>query len=219
MKFIKFLPVIICILISCKTQNDPQRSRDVNSNQIIGGGCDGCEFMYVDMPEFIDHIGTSFGWQKTNSQNLLVNGNVYNNDGKTPAENIIIYYWHTDDEGLYTAKGVKNNHNHGDLRGWVKTDKKGQFQIYTSRPKPYPNDVLPAHIHLSIKEPNLPNEYYAEDIVFDDDPLLNDYLKRYPPANRCGSGIVRTTLIKNIQTVHHNITLGLNIPNYPSSKN
>jgi protocatechuate 3,4-dioxygenase beta subunit len=69
------------------------------------------------------------------------------------------------------------------------------------RPAPYPNDVLPAHIHLSIKEPDVENEYYTDDINFDDDKLLTPDFKKYPEENRGGSGVVRVSLKGDIQSL------------------
>ena len=109
----------------------------------------------------------------------MVTGTVFQIDGKTPAPNVIIYYWQTDHEGYYSPKDGMDEQakKHGHIRGWVKTDIEGKYSIYTIRPSPYPNEVLPAHIHLSIKEPGIKNEYYTDDINFDDDPLLISYLK------------------------------------------
>src|SRR5690606_33256026 len=93
---------------------------------------------------------------------------------------VIIYYWHTDDHGLYASNEATPNlaKEHGKLRGWVKSDKQGNYTIRTSRPAPYPKDNIPQHIHLAIKEPELPNEYYA-DLYFDDDPLYLNHQKKY----------------------------------------
>ena len=54
---------------------------------------------------------------------------------------------------------------------------KGKYTIRTIRPSPYPNDILPAHIHLSIKEPDVAHEYYTDEINFDDDKLLIPHFK------------------------------------------
>jgi protocatechuate 3,4-dioxygenase beta subunit len=172
--------------------------------------------MYVGMPATINSSDTSAGWTEK-GQKLLVTGTVYKLDGRTPAQNVIIYYWHTDNDGLYSPRqGMSEKaKRHGHIRGWIKTDEKGKYSIYTIRPAPYPNDVIPAHIHLSIKEHDIDNEYYPDDINFDDDKLLIPYFKRYPQENRCGSGVVRVLLNGDTQIAEHDIILGLNIPNYP----
>ncbi|MBX2922234.1 MAG: hypothetical protein KF746_08590 [Chitinophagaceae bacterium] len=103
---------------------------------------------------------------------------------------------------------------HGYIRGWVKTDTNGRYMIRTIRPAPYPDDVLPAHIHLSVKEPDVANEYYTDEINFDDDTLLIPHFKRYPQENRGGSGVVRVLLKDSLQIAEHDMILGLNIPGY-----
>ena len=104
---------------------------------------------------------------------------------------------------------------HGYIRGWVKTDSLGRYFIYTVRPGKYPAGDFPAHIHLTIKEPDEINEYYIDDIVFDDDKLLTTaYRKKM--ENRAGSGVVRMERQKDSLLVgERNIILGLNIPDYP----
>ncbi len=201
--------------IAKENQNLIKGASNVQNKDVVGGGCDGCELMYVDMPSEINFIDTSDGWNVMGAQKLLITGTVYKTDGKTLAPNVLIYYWHTNQKGLYTSIKSGKAKVHGDLRGWIKTNEKGQYQIFTLRPNPYPNDTSPAHIHFSIKEPGLSNEYYPEDLVFDDDPLLIPSLKKYPPSNRCGSGIVRILIEGEVQVAEHDFVLGLNVPNYP----
>jgi protocatechuate 3,4-dioxygenase, beta subunit len=188
-----------------------------NTKKIVGGGCDGCELMYVGIPKNISSIDTSAGW-KEKGQKLLLTGKVYKIDGKTVAPNVIIYYWQTDNNGYYspTNEMAEKTKRHGHIRGWVKTDENGEYFIYTIRPTPYPNDHIPAHIHTSIKEPNIDNEYYIDDFVFDEDKLLTTD-KRKALKNRGGSGILRVLLNGDVQIAEHNIILGLHIPNYPET--
>lgn len=183
---------------------------------LIGGGCDGCDLMYIGMPADITPIDTSVGWREK-GQKLIVSGRAYRHDGKTPAPNVIIYYWHTDNDGYYApGKGMDEKVSaHGHIRGWVKTDEKGNYKICTIKPAPYPGQAIPAHIHFSIKEPDLANEYYPDDLNFEDDTLLTPYLKKYPQEKRCGSGIVKTIRNGDLLLAEHPFFLGLNIPGYP----
>ena len=185
----------------------------------VGGDCEEgyCELMYVGIPQEINPVDTSKGWFEK-GQKLIVTGTVYKIDGKTPAPGVIVYYHHTDHEGYYSPGPNKpeDQTRHGHLRGWVKTDASGKYTLFTNRPAPYPNENLPAHIHLIIKEPNIKNEYWIDDLVFDDDKLLIPYRKKYPEtAPRGGSGTLRVLLKNGIQIAEHDIILGLNIPNYP----
>lgn len=212
------LALMLCvylILLSCNGQTTIQTEfKKHNKEKIVGGGCDGCELMYVGMPENISSEHTSIGWME-GSQKLIVTGRVFKLDGKTPASDAIIYYWHTDDNGLYSSYDtVTKVLPHGKIRGWVKSDGNGFYKVKTSRPAAYPNDTNPEHIHLSIKEPSIDNEYFA-DLFFDDDPLYLNYKKKHGRADRAGSESLRVLLDGEVQIVEHDIILGLNIPNYP----
>lgn len=213
--------ILINFLTSCKGQSNNNQGTPKNNSgksKIVGGGCDGCEIMYFGMPKNMNAVDTSAGWTGK-GQKLIITGTVYNLDGKTPAPNVIIYYWQTDQNGYYSPKQGMDTKakKHGQMRGWIKTDENGKYTIYTIRPAPYPNNVLPAHIHLSIKEPDVENEYYTDEINFDDDKLLIAHFKKFPQENRGGSGVVRILLKDDIQIAEHDIVLGLNIPNYPKN--
>lgn len=214
------LPLFVTFILCC-TQNTKKQlgvSKQSKSEKIVGGGCDGCEIMFVGMPANIKSSDTSAGWREK-GQKLLITGTVFKLDGKTPAPNVIIYYWHTDNNGYYSPKiGMDEKaKRHGHLRGWVKSDENGKYSIYTIRPAPYPNESIPAHIHTSVKEPTIDNEYYIDEFVFDDDTLLEGN-KRKALENRGGSGILRVLISDDIQIAEHNIILGLNIPNYPETR-
>jgi protocatechuate 3,4-dioxygenase beta subunit len=104
---------------------------------------------------------------------------------------------------------------HGYIRGWVKTNADGKYFIYTVRPGTYPTLDEPAHIHITVKEPNDLKEYYLDDFVFDDDKLLTS-ARRQKMENRSGSGIIRFVRKGDLQIGERNIILGLNIPDYPN---
>ena len=215
--YVAFSVFIFICLAGCSGQTitEPSAKNNKRVKKLVGGGCDGCEIMYVDMPTNISSVDTSPGW-KENGQKLLITGKVYKVDGKTPVPEVIIYYWQTDNNGYYSPiKGMNAKaKRHGHIRGWVKTDKNGSYQIYTIKPAPYPNDNIPAHIHTSIKEPTINNEYYIDEFVFDNDTLLTS-AKRKALENRGGSGILKVLITKGLQVAEHDIILGRNIPDYP----
>jgi len=212
--------LLLTTIHGCNGQsNQGKESRSIpDQKKLVGGGCDGCELMYIGMPAQISSSDTSAGWTEK-GQKLLITGTVYQVDGRTPAENVIIYYWQTDNNGYYSPRQEMDEkaRRHGHLRGWVKTDDQGKYSIYTIRPAPYPNENIPAHIHTSVKEPDY-NEYYIDEFVFDDDRLLTGE-KRKSLENRGGSGILRVLISGELQVAEHNIILGLNIPNYPTTTN
>jgi protocatechuate 3,4-dioxygenase beta subunit len=206
---LRFISLLIFTTIVSSAEN----------SSIVGGGCDGCELMYVNMPEEITSVSKSPAWE-TKGQKLLVTGKVFQIDGMTPAKNVIVYYWQTDDEGHYSNHELLDSKakRHGYIRGWIKSDTQGNYSIYTIKPKAYPNRNIPAHIHLSIKEPNIKNEYYVDNLEFDYDKLLTSDL-RQKHQKRGGSGILRAFEKDDLIIAEHNIILGLNIPNYPINLN
>jgi protocatechuate 3,4-dioxygenase, beta subunit len=210
---------IITLLTSCQAQpatdKANQQKAPAQTQQPVGGGCEGCELMYVAMPNEITPEHRSIGWTE-GTQKLMVTGRVFQRDGKTPAPGIIIYYWHTDENGLYSSNSQTpaNARQHGKNRGWVKSDKDGNYTMKTVRPGAYPNDVIPQHIHLSIKEPDIPQEYYA-DLYFEDDPLYAGHVKKYGKIDRAGNELLRVRREGGVLIADHAVILGLNIPNYP----
>jgi protocatechuate 3,4-dioxygenase, beta subunit len=182
------------------------------NKKVVRGGCEGCELYKEGMPK-------SVNWQTKmavgeKGEALTISGFIFKNDGKTPAANVILYIYHTDNDGLYKASANQNQaKRHGRLRGWMKTDSTGRYEFTTIKPATYPNTKFLAHIHPTIKESDK-NEYYIDDFVFEDDPNMNDKEKKNMQY-RGGNGIVK--LSKNKEGVligTRNIILGLNIPNY-----
>lgn len=218
-KTLSYLLLCLCciILTQCKGQI---KQPDVHNNTtvqnvIVGGPFENAEFTFVGMPQRIQSIDTSKGWHQK-GQKLLITGTMFKRDGVTPAPNVIMYYYHTDVNGVY-ADGPDLDRRvvrHGYIRGWVQSDANGRYSIYTVRPASYPNGRELAHIHPAIKEPTIDNAYYIDEFVFDDDKFLTT-AKRKAMQNRGGSGILRVLIDGELQIAEHNIILGLNIPDYP----
>ena len=129
---------------------------------------------------------------------LLIQGRIVRGSGD-PLRNAILYAYHTDHSGLYSKKGdeIGAQKWHGRHHGWCRTDSLGRFEIHSIRPAPYPDNTMPAHIHCAIKESS-GRTYYINDIVFSDDPLVNEeYVDNLTLQG--GSGIVE--LKKNDQDI------------------
>lgn len=172
------------------------------------------------IPEKLSSTDTSPGWNET-GQKILLTGTVYEIDGKTPAKNTILYYYQTDNNGVYSNREdeprnmPKNSlgQTHGHIRGWVKTGDDGKYSIYTIKPGTYPSRNEPAHIHISVREESIETPYYIDDFVFDDDALLTTK-RRLKMENRGGSGVIRFVEKEGLLIGERNIILGLNIPDY-----
>lgn len=199
--------IFFLVLSACNSQTNKKL------NLVVGGGCEGCEAIYEYGNIKLNTIDTLPGFQETEPK-LKITGTVFEKDRRTPAENVILYIYHTNRKGIYETKGNEKGwaKRHGFIRGWVKTDATGKFTFYTFRPATYPDRSEPEHIHLTVKQPDK-NEYYLDSYVFDDDPLLTTEQRNKLP-NRGSSGIVKPILNADILTIHRDIILGLNIPGY-----
>ena len=176
---------------------------------------------YYKMPKNLSASDTSPAF-KENGQKILLTGTVYQIDGKSPASNVILYYYQTNTDGVYAtkeseARNMPKNElgqTHGYIRGWLKTDKQGNYSIYTIKPETYPSRDQPAHVHITVKEINMEAPYYIDDFVFDNDRLLTTQWRKNM-ENRGGSGVIRFVKKDSLWIGERNIYLGLNIPDYP----
>lgn len=202
----KLLIVVFSCLAfaACKSQT---------SDRVVGGPCQGCEALleYGDKP--LTAVDTLPKFAETEPK-LKLSGTVYQKDGKTPAQNVILYFHQTNRKGIYETKGDEQGwaRRHGFIRGWVKTGPDGRYTVYTFRPASYPNTSEPEHIHITVKEPGLVS-YYIDSVVFTDDPFLTAEEKA-GLNGRGGSGVVTPIKEANMLTVQRDIILGKNIPDY-----
>lgn len=182
-------------------------------SQTIGGPCEGCEALLEYGNRELTSTDTLPDYFETEPK-MLIQGTVFQPDGKTPAKDIIIYAYHTNREGVYPTKGNEIGwaRRHGYIRGWVKTDENGQYRFHTFRPVTYPSRTEPAHVHLIIKEPGK-QEYWIDSILFEDDELLTTKA-RNKMGNRGGSGIVILKRTASTLLAKRDIVLGKNIQNY-----
>ena len=152
--------------------------------------CEGCEATEEKDPAEIDAVAAIAGPDEPGEQ-LILRGKVYLADGATPAHGVVIYLHQTNAEGYYAGgEGAPTRwqRRHGRLRGWAKTDADGSYEFQTIKPAPYPTMTMPAHIHLYVKEANLP-PYYIDDVVFEGEfGVTDDYRDRM--ELRGGNGIV-----------------------------
>ncbi len=206
---ILFLTTILLGFSSCTGQ---ERSTSPNQKK-VGGPCEGCEAIYEYGNRTLTPLDTLPNFERSEHK-LFIAGTVFQPDRQTPAEDVIIYVYHTNRNGIYETRGDEKGwaRRHGYIRGWAKTGIDGKFAFYTFRPAAYPDGREPEHVHITLKEPDK-NEYYIDSYFFDDDPLLTKE-ERGNLKNRGGSGIVRPSLKNGIMSVHRDIILGLNIPNY-----
>lgn len=200
---------------SCNSQNTKKETETLSDD------FDNSMPFYYKMPIKLSATDTSAAF-KEKGQKILLTGTVYQIDGKTPASNVILYYYQTNTKGIYATKESeernmpknKLGHTHGYIRGWVKTDEQGNYSIYTIKPETYPSRDQPAHVHITVNEKNRDEPYYIDDFVFDNDRLLTTQWRKNM-ENRGGTGVIRFVEKDHIWIGERNIYLGLNIPDYP----
>ena len=118
---------------------------------------------------------SSIADESVEGERLILEGIIYESDGNTPAENVIVYAYHTNKDGLYEKKGNEtgNGIRHGYLRGWAKTNREGKYRFYTIKPAPYPNNAEPAHIHITLQRADF-NEYWINATWFKGDTIITE---------------------------------------------
>ena len=209
--------ILLIAIASCSESKTNAQTQNTSKRERVGGQCEGCEAVYENTTPF-----RNLDWQLTmpdyadKGPKLHITGVVYKADGKTPASGTILYLYHTDQSGNYPPGNEKGwGRRHGYIRGWLKTNEKGQYSIKTLKPASYPNRQAAAHIHCIIKENNL-NEYYVGDFLFDDDPLVNSEEKANTNVPG-GNGVLKLQEKNGILYGIRNIYLGKSIRNYPVS--
>lgn len=202
-----FLTILLSPCTRAQTWNE-------SNAKLIGGLCEGCEAIFEYGNKELHYIDTLPDF-KGEGTRIKISGTVYQNDGKTPARDVILYVYHTNQNGIYENKYDKKNwaKRHGYIRGWVKTGKDGRYTFYTLKPGTYPDGSISAHIHPIILEPN-GKYYWLGSYHFEGDPLLTE--KEISPHSQRGgsSGLLSIHKEGNLWVGERDIILGKNVPNY-----
>jgi protocatechuate 3,4-dioxygenase beta subunit len=126
---------------------------------------------------------------------LIVTGQVFGPDGKTPLAGASVYVYHTDAKGLYTPE--TNDNRNPRLRGYMRTDAQGRYEFSTIKPAPYPNNRIAAHIHYVVNAPGYQERVF--EIVFEGDPKIDERIRS--DAAKEGSGFSICALTRDQQDV------------------
>lgn len=207
MKIMTLIFLIIVLNKVCQPQ-------EISSTELVGGSCEGCEAIFEFGEAQLTSVDTLIDFNKAGLK-LKITGTVYKNNGITPAEGVILYIYHTNQEGIYPTLGNEEGwaKRHGYIRGWIKTDKDGRYTFYTLKPGIYPSGREPAHIHITILEPD-GKYYWIESYHFADDSFLSKGEKRTTNSRGGGSNILYLEQKDGIMVGKRNIITGKNIPGY-----
>ena len=103
-------------------------------------------------------------------EQLVINGIVYEADGRTPISGFVLYLYQTDSSGVYNK--TDRSWQRPRIHGWVRTDNDGKYEIRTIKPGSYPGSRNPAHIHAIVKLAGSEAEW-IDDFLFEGDPFLS----------------------------------------------
>lgn len=145
---------------------------------------------FVGMPADLSSIMT-IARQDEPGDRVVITGTVFRSDS-TPYAGVLLYAYHTDNNGYYKQAGGESGFQrwHGRLHGWCETDVNGRYEIRTIRPGRYPVNLFPAHIHAAMKKPDGSASFYISDFVFSDDSLVNEEYLSGLKNMVGGSGVV-----------------------------
>jgi protocatechuate 3,4-dioxygenase, beta subunit len=108
-------------------------------------------------------------------QRLEVKGVVYAADGRTPLPRASVYVYQTDARGYYRPDDAMGNRDPR-LKALLRTDAAGRYSFTTIRPGSYPGTRVPQHIHYEVGAGGHGSRVF--EIVFDDDPFVDDEIRR-----------------------------------------
>ena len=183
-------------------------STPISHEPVLGGPCEGCEAVFVGMPDTIGSTARIAPIGEPGAP-MVIEGTVRSADGK-PAPGVIVYGYHTDAKGIYPSAATR----HGRLRGWARTDATGHYRFETIRPGAYPGNENPEHVHMHVIEPGR-GTYWIDELVFRDDPILTPDRLKYLSHGRGGKGdALPKKDERGVWQVRRDITLGEKIPGY-----
>lgn len=191
-RVVSFLTITIFFsLQGCAQKSAGNAEAPTKGDKSVGGPCENCDAIFETSVPFaqLNEVDTLPDFADEGPR-IEISGKIFKSDGKTPATNVVMYVYHTNQDGIYPKRGNEKGYDryHGYLRGWIRTDENGFYRFFTLRPASYPNSRALAHIHAIIKEEGK-TRYWIDDFLFADDPFLDE--SRLNKNPRGGSGVMK----------------------------
>jgi protocatechuate 3,4-dioxygenase beta subunit len=143
---------------------------------------------------------------KTNK--LKLTGVIFENDGLTPAKDVILFIEQPDEHGNFDLR-VENDKRYVHHRAWVKTDAEGRYTIYTFIPGNDRTHNQFKQLFPVIKEPSNA-AYEIETFLFDDDPLISKYCRKRLAKKGDITRILKPKNVDGMLVAERNIILPIN---------
>jgi protocatechuate 3,4-dioxygenase beta subunit len=164
--------VALPFLMNCKTGTMAQKAESelslIKKNANTSPEINWCGA--IDAPNDVSWK-TALSKKSDRDAPVIISGTVFQSDGKTPAPNVLIYFYHTDSDGYY-GKG-NGEIRHGHFRGWMLTGASGKYEFSTIKPAPYPSRTQAAHVHMTLTAKNF-REDWVDSILFEGDKFISE---------------------------------------------
>ncbi len=169
LKRASMLAIAFPFLIGCKTDTLAQKTESELSLIKKNAMPSGTEARgAIDAPDNVSWK-TALSKKSDKDEPMIISGTIFQPDGKTPAPNILIYFYHTDSQGYYGRRGeVRDGH----FRGWLLTGANGKYEFSSIKPAPYPNRTEAAHVHMTLTGKNF-KEDSIDSILFEGDRFIS----------------------------------------------
>src|SRR5436189_3947853 len=100
-----WLMLLLIVFISLPGCSQNNTAGNKKTSLHVGGRCEGCEAIYESPVPFdqLNNVDTLPDFSDPGPK-IEISGVIYERDGKTPARDVILYVYHTDQTGVYPTR-------------------------------------------------------------------------------------------------------------------
>lgn len=142
---------------------------------------------------------------RSKANKLKLTGIIYQNDGVTPAKDVILFIEQPDEDGDFDLRKTGDD-RYVFHRSWVKTDEDGRYTLYTFVPGGDRRYNQLQQIFPLIKAPSK-QVYEVDTFLFDEDPLLTKLCRKRMAKKGDVTRILKLKTEEGIYVAERNIIL------------